>query len=637
MADEDIADVRARSAATADAVALGSGPLDPRAADYLKEQTRLSRLQAESLIEQNAFELSHLRWRRFNDQMKGALQIMVVALCLAVVIGLLVAVWNASQADGIVVEAFSVPPAFAQSGIGGDIVATDLTNKIAAIREIANANSLARSKNVRQDGDNEIKVEIPDTGVSLAQVWRYLRLWFGNERRLSGNVRLLDGGKVALTAVLDGRIFTFTGASRDLDALEQQAAEQIFATFDSSNYVLYLEASGRLADAYAAAQRNVALTTGAAQGGAYALLANTTHFVVGDLALAYARAQQAAALVPKSTAGHMEMLGAALGLGHDEDALRAALIIPKLRREDEWEAFRDQGFTYAQEAARFALHQELGDFAQGATDPCSALCSLATQKFRRAEYAARMHDPAASRALLAEGRAVSSSHSPRESRVAYFTAVAEGDWSGAVQAARAYAVALRADSAPVTRLGDTLVATQAAPLLAVALAHTGDSAGARSAMAATPMDCYDCLRARAVIAGLQGDRDAANAGFSRAIAAAPSIPFAYADQGEMLLRRGDRDAAIAQLDLAHRKGPNFADPLELWGEALIAKNRSDLALTKFEEAARHAPNWGRLHLKWAEALLWSGERDAARRQFAIARSLYLTSPEQAELGRVFHG
>ncbi len=65
-------------------IALAS-VLDPRAAAYLAEQTRLARLQAENLIEQNAFELSHLRWRRFNDQMKGALQIMAVALGLAVV------------------------------------------------------------------------------------------------------------------------------------------------------------------------------------------------------------------------------------------------------------------------------------------------------------------------------------------------------------------------------------------------------------------------------------------------------------------------------------------------------------------------------------------------------------------------
>ena len=66
---------------------------------------------------------------------------------------------------------------------------------------------------------------------------------------------------------------------------------------------------------------------------------------------------------------------------------------------------------------------------------------------------------------------------------------------------------------------------------------------------------------------------------------APSIPFAYAEWGAMLMAKGDLDGAIAKFEIAHAKGPHFADPLEMWGEALIAKNRSDLALAKFEEAS----------------------------------------------------
>ncbi|HEY1613771.1 MAG TPA: hypothetical protein VGF97_08785 [Rhizomicrobium sp.] len=59
------------SAATGVALsdAAAEGRLDPRAAAYLDKQGRLADLQSQSLIEQNAFELSHLRWRRFADQM----------------------------------------------------------------------------------------------------------------------------------------------------------------------------------------------------------------------------------------------------------------------------------------------------------------------------------------------------------------------------------------------------------------------------------------------------------------------------------------------------------------------------------------------------------------------------------------
>ena len=55
----------------------------------------------------------------------------------------------------------------------------------------------------------------------------------------------------------------------------------------------------------------------------------------------------------------------------------------------------------------------------------------------------------------------------------------------------------------------------------------------------------------------------------------PSIPFAYADWGEMLLRKGAYDAAIAKFNQAKLKGPRFADPLELWGEALFYAGHRD--------------------------------------------------------------
>ncbi len=67
------------------AVALGQpGGLDPRAAAFREKLRRLSDkqsaladLQIENLQKQDEYEVSHPRWRRFNDQMKGTMQIMV--------------------------------------------------------------------------------------------------------------------------------------------------------------------------------------------------------------------------------------------------------------------------------------------------------------------------------------------------------------------------------------------------------------------------------------------------------------------------------------------------------------------------------------------------------------------------------
>ncbi len=122
--------------------------------------------------------------------------------------------------------------------------------------------------------------------------------------------------------------------------------------------------------------------------------------------------------------------------------------------------------------------------------------------------------------------------------------------------------------------------------------------------------------------------------FSRAAQAAPSIPFANTDWGQMLLAKGNLDDAIAKFRSKHTKGPHFADPLELWGEALMQKNRSDLALAKFEEADKYAPNWGRLHLEWGWAMLYAGKRDGAKKQFDAAAHLGLSPTDAAILARL---
>ena len=632
--DDDSAQAHASRVTAAEPLALASASRATADA-YLEEQIRLARLQAENLVEQNAYELSHLRWRRFNDQMRGALQIMLVALGLVVVVALAAAMWNASRADGIVVEQFSVPPSYAAMGIGGDAVASDLTSKIAQVRDIANGHSLSQSKDVREDRDADVRVEIPDTGISLVEAWHYLRLWLGNERPLRGNLRAAGDGTLTLTVSVGGDSFTLRG--KDLDGLETQAAERVFADADPGNYVLYLNGRGRYAEALAAAGRNASLPWARAveRSDTYALWADMTHDVAGDLPLALARAKIGVALDPKTVAPHMEWLSIARDQGHDEEVLAQARSIVTKRREDETPAFQATGYGYAIDAGELSGTVEIGDFGAALREECSYACSPSGLRLRRAEYAARDHDPAQALALIAEAQAMGDPlTSPQALRARYFTDAARNDWPAAVADARAYADAIRADNPQSARLAEIIVRTRAAPLRSVALARGGDWAAAAQAIAASPPDCYDCERARAWPFG--GLRDHAldpvfELILDRAIASAPSIPFAYVDRGELALLKGWRDEAIAQFALAHQKGPHFADPLELWGEVLIAKNRSDLALAKFDEAARDAPNWGRLHLKWGEALKWSGDPDGAARQFAQAAALYLTAAERKEL------
>jgi len=169
------------------------------------------------------------------------------------------------------------------------------------------------------------------------------------------------------------------------------------------------------------------------------------------------------------------------------------------------------------------------------------------------------------------------------------------------------------------------------PLLAEAQARRGDLGGAAASIAATPLDCYACLRARGRIAAMERDWAAADRWFAAADRQGPSLPFAHADWGEALLEKGAPDDAIAKFEEAHRRSPRFADPLELWGEALMRKGDYQAAVARFAEADKNAPRWGRNHLMWGEALMLSGRYAEARRQYGIADGLGLSKPDRAAL------
>jgi tetratricopeptide (TPR) repeat protein len=431
-----------------------------------------------------------------------------------------------------------------------------------------------------------------------------------------------------LTVALDGeRAFTLSGSSGDLAKLEQQAAERVFESVDPNNYIIYLLASGRPEDCLAAAAR-YAHRPGSPTARAYslALWAGMTRSAGGDFDLSMTRARLAAAIDPMLLTAHWEMMLTGVGLAQDEEALREAKLIPTLDMRQQPRIL--QGASSAQIIAMAGIQRETaaGDFGKVAAPVCATCFS---PPLLPAEMAARLHDAARSRTLIAETLATGPAPPDAVSRARYFADAAAGDWPAAAADARAYSAPLP-PGVPLTGPAIRL----AAPLLAYALARAGDFAGAEAAIEATPLDCYGCLQARGQVAALKSDWTGADAWFARAVAAGPSIPFAYADRGEMLLRKGDADAAIAQFAQAHQRGPHFADPLELWGEALMAKTQPDLALAKFEEAARYAPNWGRLHLKWAEALLSLHQPEAARRQLALAATLGLTPEEASELSRL---
>ncbi|HWY16671.1 MAG TPA: hypothetical protein VNX86_16165 [Rhizomicrobium sp.] len=614
----------------------GEGRESNEAREYLRKQSRIADLQIDALQKKDEFELSHLRWRRFNDQMKGAMQIMVVAVGLLVVMGVGATVWNASLANGLIVDAFTVPPDFEARGTTGDVIAGDITSKVTSIRKTAMDISYSISSDVSADRHNDIKVEIPETGVSISEVWRTLRRWLGHERHLTGNVRELGGGRIALTTSPDGAAaMTETGAASDLSALEPRAAEDVFGAFDPVNHINYLSFEGRTRDALAAAERFVPESQGQLHADSYALFSLMTADSTGDIPLALDRARIGISLDPKLAVLHVMTARYDYYLGHEEARLAQDRLIFTLRNEDQLPAHQHGGFDEMRKQAASQVALLTGDFANATYWVCSHTCNFTGLLVTKSALFARLHDVAAARGLLAEGQAAPGTYPDdvRESR--YEIDVAAGDWQAALTEARAMrSFYVRRGLNVSPRLAALAYATEVAPLLAVAQARTGQFTQAHATLDRTPGDCVPCETARGDIDALEKNPNGAEFWFARAIHDAPSLPFADADWGAMLLSDGDYDGAIAKFTLANQKGPRFADPLEMWGEALMAKHRSDLALAKFEEANKYAPNWGRLHLKWGEALFYAGHRDEAPKQFAIASALDISASDRSDLSRI---
>ncbi|HEY2068987.1 MAG TPA: hypothetical protein VGG48_05490 [Rhizomicrobium sp.] len=619
------------------------GAHDPATAEevraYLREQTRLARLQGQNLVELNAFEMSHLKWRRFNDQMRGALQMMLVAIGVLVVVGIAAAIWSAARDDSVVIDAFAVPPDLAQKGLTGDVAASELLDRLASLQARIDSSRAAST----YAGSGGLKVEIPDTGVSIGEAYRYLAGWLGNQTHISGEIYRNEKGIVLTTRVGANAGAKFAGPESDLDTLIDRAAENIYRQTQPFRYSVYLQSHNRLAESEPI-QRDLAFNGPRSERPwAFAVM---TYYPIGrgDIETALAYAQKAVELDPDLPLAQVNLAGDESIAGHEERELLASEAgVRSLAGEGRHKILEKAANVMAVELSA-AVGEETGDYA-AALSQYGKLFAIpdfeGTQEsgiYMAAADDARLHDLAASRRMLGARRdagifTIAANdygwNLPNVAFPRFEQMAALGDW----QAARADLQTTLSTPDGRNLINALQARLQAWPWLALAEAKTGDAKAAWALIGQTPLDCYLCLRVRGEIAAAQKNWNGAAYWFEQAATQDPSIPFAYTDWGAMLLAKGDTKGAIAKFETANDKAPHFADPLEMWGEALVAENRSDLALAKFAEAARYAPHWGRLHLKWGEALVWAGKPDEARKQFALAAGLDLSATDRTELAR----
>jgi tetratricopeptide (TPR) repeat protein len=598
---------------------------------YLKEQTRLARLQADDIVREDRLRHWQLRFSHLSTILKLAFELalaFIFVVAAAIVVG---AMWSAMRDRGLVVESFSVPPDLAARGLTGEVVATRLLDRLAVLQ--AQTGSSRASSSYANNWGSDIKVQIPDTGVSIGEFNRFLHGWLGHQTRISGDIYHTPVGIAVTARAGNDTSPTFTGPEADLDGLMQKAAEAVYKATQPYRYAVYLTNSGRAKEAEAVYGGLIA--NGSPEDRAWAVIGlGNLYSNNGDLEHASVMFRQALALRPDFSMAYSNILETEISLQHDEAMLATYRKLARLAEGQNDQGMSERAWSFGPFLSQAGLAAELGDIGAELKDNAQMekLPELGGfvegSRLNDLTAYAALHDGAGIRAAYAN---LPPSTDPRillpREGIMLTSEVFLGNPAPLLRERAKFDMVLGKRGVP----GMLILLRRAWPIEAWGMALLGEFADAHRLIDKTPVDCTICLRARGYIDARERKWSGAGFWFARAVRFAPSIPFAYTDWGWMLLEKGDYDGAIAKFRAANLKGPHFGDPLEMWGEALMQKNRSDLALAKFEEADKYAPNWGRLHLKWGEALLYAGKRDEAQRQFAVASHLDLSAQEENAL------
>ena len=594
-------------------------PLDARTRAFFDEQAELIRLEKARLLD-----------RRWKDRLSLAMQALGVALGVAVLAAAGATVWSARADHGLVIEPFSVPPDLAARGLTGRVVASQLLDKLSSMQ--SKTVSSRPGDSYRDNWGDNLKVEGPDDSLP-AGLDRWLHDHLSQQTHVTGEVFETPQGLSVAARTEEGGD-SFTGGAGDLEGLLQQSAEAIYRRDQPYRYAVYLMTSGRM-------DQGMDLLTQLGNGpaGPDRVWANAGlgNLLVarGEDAAGLARNLDAVKAAPEDPHAWAILAVSLNSLGHAEGALAA---IRKsnglLRRHPLAEASGPRAVALTQNLA--SLAEAVGDFRTAADWDARASVlpgffgDGGTSRAQAVADLASAHDVSGSDTARAEALSM------KVPDIILLPPLLEADlalgrFSAAVRDGEALQAVAAQPSSFQAWLERGWVLRVELSKLAYARAMAGDPDGADAMIAATPLDCYDCLRMRGRIAAAEKNWLVAEHWFDQASRIGPSLPFAWTDWGRMRLAKGDAAGAIAVLQSARQQAPRFADPLELWGEALLARHDDAGAAAKFAEAARYAPEWGRNRLMWGQALLLAGRSDEARRQFEAAAGLELTVPDRAAL------
>ncbi len=584
--------------AAAMAVAIGRPSRDKtvnaETAAFLVDQRRMLNLQMEHLHEQRTLQLSRLRWGRFSDRVRAALQIMTAVVGLFVAAGLGGAIWTAARSDSVVVDAFTGPPDMAAKGLTGEVLASRLLDNLTLLQ--SQTRSAQTKRGLRDAWSGDIKLEVPQTGVSIGELMRDLRAWLGHETHIGGDLVETPQG-LSLTIRGEGVLpRTFSGPPSDLDKLFDEAAEYVYGRAEPYLFASYLQTNGRDAEAIAF----IPTVYQTARPSEQPYLLNAWGIGLLNLGLAHQaldKFRQALLLKPDYWIAYNNIMNSQWGFGEEEGAWRTA---EAMKREAGGRPGRAPDVYYQNvDQIAWDLPALRADIVGDMRANGGAGTAITPDSLALAQADVWLHDPAqADLDLVTTPGADNDPARVTLSRyIQGYEALERGDYGAAASDFEAMEVTYLN---PLVKGNFPGLDCWAAP--AEEMAGHPDKADAALAAGGHFVDCY---RFRGDILDHRGDWAGAQKAYAAAVAIAPDLPAGYYSWGLALARHGDANGALAKLAMANERSPHWADPLKAWGDVLAGKGQWSAAAAKYADALKYAPNWQALraaeHLAGAKA------------------------------------
>lgn len=574
-----------------------------------------------------AAQLSEIRIKRL---LWGGL----VAVMLGLMILLAIAMVNASRSHALIVEPFHVPASLEARGLDGSVIASRMIDRFAAMRD--QSDSSRAEDSYANGGDGDIKISIPNTGVSIGEVWRYLRDWLGHDRRIGGEVTTV-GDQVEITArISGGKGESFRAPLADPTPAIDAAAASIFKQTQPYRYALVV-ARTKGPEASIPLMRDLAEQGDDVRERQWGFVGWENGLItLGRVDEAALRLRQGIALDPSFGKGHANLGNVLAYEGRYEEMVAAYRTSLRLIHSPQQSQLSVNGFAHVR-------YSNIGAIAAARRDDQAALAVLQHEgtlpEYNGNARNARMSS-LVSLARLGEFKRVAASLPLLPFADPVFggqakAIAAEVAWeAGRIDKAvllmeQTIAFQVLPKGKSIADVAPTGVAEYAEMLVAA-----GRSADAAKAIAPTRGDCYPCLVARGEVAAAQHDLTGATRWFAEAARQGPSLPQADYQWGRMLAANDNPPAALAHFAVAAKRGPGWYEPPYAAGRLLIAGHRFAEARTQLEKAHAAAPRRADVMLALGRAQWLNGDRKAALATWAGARKLDLLRPDLAWLARI---